>query len=194
MSQLYVKDRPAAVPLPEWEARRKKRDMEDILLSAKKRGKDQAAVQKGLEQLDALMPNLINLNKMKPADWVTLSEDVNSAANKLILLKTAFPSADVFSVIASRPKTLLQSEDRIASDAQQVKTLLSAAKDIDAIIQAVPELIDPATLSRSLAFLASSFRGKDPVALLQENPQILLNLGESNVEDSAEYGEMTTKD
>lgn len=45
---------------------------------------------------------------------------MNSAANKLILLKTAFPSADVFSVIASRPKTLLQSEDRIASDAQQV--------------------------------------------------------------------------
>jgi hypothetical protein len=42
----------------------------------------------------------------------------------------------------------------------QVKQLLSAAKDIDAIIQAVPELIDPATLSRSLAFLASSFRGQ----------------------------------
>jgi hypothetical protein len=42
----------------------------------------------------------------------------------------------------------------------QVKALLSAAKDIDAIIQAVPELIDPTTLSRSLSFLASSFRGK----------------------------------
>lgn len=194
MSQLYVKDRPEAVPLSEWEARRKKRDMEDILLSAKKKGKDQAAVQKSLEQLEALMPNLINLNKMKPADWVTLSEDVNGAANKLILLKTAFPTADVFSIIASRPKTLLQSEERIAGDAQQVKALLSAAKDIDAIIQAVPELIDPTTLSRSLSFLASSFRGKDPVSLLQENPQILLNLGESNVEDSAEYGEMTTKD
>jgi hypothetical protein len=42
----------------------------------------------------------------------------------------------------------------------QVKVLLSAAKDVDAIIQAVPELIDPTTLSRSLSFLASSFRGK----------------------------------
>jgi hypothetical protein len=29
---------------------------------------------------------------------------------------------------------------------------------------------------------------QDPVSLLQENPQILLNLGESNVEDSAEVG------
>jgi hypothetical protein len=52
---------------------------------------------------------------------VTLSEDVNGAANKLILLKTAFPTADVFSIIASRPKTLLQSEERIAGDAQQVR-------------------------------------------------------------------------
>jgi hypothetical protein len=41
-----------------------------LLQSAKKKGKDQAAVQKALEQLEALMPNLINLNKMKPADWV----------------------------------------------------------------------------------------------------------------------------
>lgn len=47
------------------------------------------------------------------------------------------------------------------------------------------------SLSRSLSFLASSFPNKDPVLLLQENPQILLNLGESNMEDSAEYGEVT---
>jgi hypothetical protein len=33
---------------------------------------------------------------------------------------------------------------------------------------------------------------QDPVALLQENPQILLNLGESNVEDSAEVGSCGT--
>jgi hypothetical protein len=30
-------------------------------------------------------------------------------------------------------------------------------------------------------------------ARLQENPAILLNLAESNMEDHAEYGEMTTK-
>jgi hypothetical protein len=31
MSQLYVKNRPPPVPQSEYEARRKKRDMEDIL-------------------------------------------------------------------------------------------------------------------------------------------------------------------
>lgn len=70
----------------------------------------------------------------------------------------------------------------------QVKKLLSKAADVDAIIQAVPELSDPRALSRSLAFLASSFPGQDPVLLLQENPQLLLNLSESNMEDSAEVG------
>jgi len=70
----------------------------------------------------------------------------------------------------------------------QVKALLFKAEDIDAIIQAVPELSDPVALSRSLAFLASSFPNKDPVLLLQENPQILLNLAESNMEDHAEVG------
>ena len=33
-----------------------------------------------------------------------------------------------------------------------------------------------------------------PLKTLQENPRILKNIGESNIEDSAEYGEMTTKD
>ena len=75
-----------------------------------------------------------------------------------------------------------------------MRQLLSKAKDIDAIIQAVPELMDATALSRSLAFLQSSFPDHDPVELLQENPRLLLNLGESNMEDNAEYGEMTTKD
>lgn len=194
MSQLYVKNRPEAVPLTEWEARRKKRDLEDIMQAAKRRGKDPAKVKANLEQLETILPNLIDLNKMKAADWVLLSEDVQGAANKLIILKTQFPTADVFSIMAKRPKTLLQTEQRIEENAQQVKALLSRADNIDAIIQAVPELSDPATLSRSLGYLASYFPGQDPVALLQENPTILLNLGESNVEDSAEYGEMTTKD
>jgi hypothetical protein len=76
----------------------------------------------------------------------------------------------------------------------QVRALLAGAPDVDAVIQAVPELAEPAALSRSLAYLAGAFPGKSPVLLLCENPRLLLNLGESDVGDSAEYGEMTTKD
>jgi len=71
--------------------------------------------------------------------------------------------------------------------------MLAAAECPDTIIEAVPELSDANTLARSLAYLRGSFPSQDPVVLLEENPRLLLNLGESNMEDSAEYGEMTTK-
>jgi hypothetical protein len=51
---------------------------------------------------------------------VLLSEDVNGAANKLIALKSEFPKADVFSIMASRPKTLLQSEETLLANAKKV--------------------------------------------------------------------------
>jgi hypothetical protein len=76
----------------------------------------------------------------------------------------------------------------------QVHKLLQRAKNVDAIMEAVPELTDAITLGRSLAWLKASFPEHDPVELLEENPKLLLNQGESNMEDFAEYGEMTTKD
>jgi hypothetical protein len=51
---------------------------------------------------------------------VLLSEDVPGAANKLIALKSQFPKADVFSIMASRPKTLLQPEAVLVDNAQKV--------------------------------------------------------------------------
>jgi hypothetical protein len=36
--------------------------------------------------------------------------------------------------------------------------------------------------------------GTDPIALITQHPDVLLNLGEANVADSAEYGELSTKD
>lgn len=65
---------------------------------------------------------------------------------------------------------------------------------VDAVIEAAPELMDPLELSRALAFVRASFPSSThPAALVAENPALLLNLGESNVEDSAEYGEITTR-
>lgn len=53
---------------------------------------------------------------------VKLSEDVNGAANKLIVLKSEFPKADVFSIMASRPKTLLQPEEVLLDNAKKVRS------------------------------------------------------------------------
>ncbi len=40
-----------------------------VFQAAKRTGKGEAYVRERLEQLEALLPNLINLHKMKPADW-----------------------------------------------------------------------------------------------------------------------------
>lgn len=194
VSQLYNINRPPPVPLTEYEQRRKRRDLEDILQAAKKQGKSQDAIRSGVEQLEKLLPDAVNLNRMRASDWVALASDVSGVASKLILLKTLYPKADVFSMVVSRPKTLLQSEEAMRADAEEVGKLLAGAKDVCAIIEAVPELMDATQLSRSLAWLRGAFPSQNPIELLQENPLILKNIGESNVEDSAEYGEMTTKD
>ncbi|KAI8472456.1 MAG: hypothetical protein J3K34DRAFT_519785 [Monoraphidium minutum] len=194
VSQLYNVNRPPPVPPTEYEERRKKNAREDILASAKKQGKSQDAVRSGLDQLEALLPNVVDLNRMKPADWVGLAANVSAVAAKLILLRTLYPNADVFSMVIARPKTLLLSETALEADAAEVQRLLASAKDVCAIVQAVPELTDPIQLGRSLVWLRAAFPGQDTIAMLQENPLILRNIGESNVEDSAEYGEMTTKD
>lgn len=162
--------------------------------AAKKLGKQQDAVREGVSQLEALLPGCVNLHRMGARDWALLASDVNGVASKLICLKTLYPKADAFAMATARPKTLLRSEAELSRDAAEVKRMLSGAPDVDAIVEAVPELSEAPQLAKSLSWLRSAFPGQDAVALLQENPLILKNIGESNVEDSAEYGEMTTSE
>jgi hypothetical protein len=42
----------------------------DVAQVAKRRGKSGEAVQAALEKLETILPDLINLNKMKASDWV----------------------------------------------------------------------------------------------------------------------------
>lgn len=64
--------------------------------------------------------NTLNTNYQPTDPQVTLSEDVNGAASKLISLKAEFPKADIFSIMAARPKTLLQSEATLLENARKV--------------------------------------------------------------------------
>jgi hypothetical protein len=69
---------------------------------------------------------------------------------------------------------------------QQVKSLLSTkVQDIDSIIDAVPDLMNPQQLTQSLSNLVAWFPNHDPFELLQQNPQILEN---PNVEADPTYG------
>lgn len=71
---------------------------------------------------------------------------------------------------------------------------MANAPEPDAIIEALPDAIDPISLARSLSYLASAFAGQDPALLLQRNPDVVNNMGEATVELTADYGELSTKD
>eukprot|EP00775_Hariotina_reticulata_P001517 gene1517-1853_t len=90
------------------------------------------------------------------------------------------------------PKLLLKPLQQIQQDAQQVRTMLQKVDDIDAIIEAVPYLMDPAQLVQSLANLARWFPNRDPFEMLQKNPQMLVNIEEADLEADPLYGEITT--
>lgn len=194
MAELYAIDRPPPIPASEHEQRRHVKDIQEVVDAGRRKGLAEANVRGGLAQLETLLPNILNLHKMKPADWAVVTSDVGAVAEKMIVLKESYPKADIFKVLAKRPKTLLRSSKALADDAAQVKRLLANAPEPDAIIEALPDAIDPISLARSLAYLGSAFAGQDPVLVLQRNPDVVNNLGETTVEMTADYGELTTKD
>lgn len=51
--------------------------------AARRRGKDQGAVQKNLEQLESILPNLVDLNKMKAVDWVSAGGSSEEAPDQV---------------------------------------------------------------------------------------------------------------
>lgn len=217
MSQLYVKNRPPPIPLSDFEERRKKRDIAEICEAGRKRGGVEADIRANLAQLEALLPNLINLNRMKASDWALLAGNVPAVANKLILLKTLFPDVDIFKVVALRPRTLLQTEASIRENAQKVLAVLEGpctpppgaassaplpplsasypdplepARPPSAVLEEVPELLESGAIERALFALSRAFPGKPPLDCLRRDPRVLLHLGEATAELCEEYGEI----
>ncbi|KAG2437656.1 hypothetical protein HYH02_011037 [Chlamydomonas schloesseri] len=195
MSQLYAAERPPPIPPSEHERRRKVKDVQEVVEAGRRRGLAEERIRTGLTQLDSLLPDVLSLHRMKPADWATVATDIESVAEKIIILKSLYPTADVFRIIFRKPKLLLQTPKRLQEDGAAILRLLSAAPNPGAILEATPDLVDPLSLSRCLASLAASYPGQDPVALLQAHPDILANSGsEAAVELTADYGELSTKD
>ncbi|GLI69400.1 hypothetical protein VaNZ11_014004 [Volvox africanus] len=195
MSQLYAAERPPPIPPSEHERRRRVKDIQEVVDAGRRKGLKEEVVRDGLTQMDALLPGVLSLHRMKPSDWATVASDVSSLAERIILLKSLYPAADIFKIVFKKPKLLLLSTTRLEQDAAAIMRLLSSAPNPCAILESTPDLVDPLSLSRCLASLATSFPGQDPVMLLQQHPDILANLGaEAAVELTAEYGELSTKD
>ncbi|GAX73489.1 hypothetical protein CEUSTIGMA_g941.t1 [Chlamydomonas eustigma] len=189
ISELYSIERPPPIPLAEHEQRRKKRDIQEIVEAASRRGKKEQAVRDKLQQLESLLPDIINLHKLKASDWVTVLDDVDEVATKLVALKTVFPRANVFKVVSRLPRILLKATVQVQNDAEQSRSMLSSLPDPDSIIETVPDLVDPLALSRALATLKATLPGQNPLQVLMQSPELILHLGgEVDMDDSSEYG------
>ena len=95
-----MRDRPDAISADEYDRRKRARDVEEVVAAGKRAGRDAAATAKDVAALAALLPGGLNLFKMKAADWLTVSSDVNAAAARLITLKLARASAGVVRALA----------------------------------------------------------------------------------------------
>ncbi|KAI8467527.1 MAG: hypothetical protein J3K34DRAFT_430311 [Monoraphidium minutum] len=148
-------------------------------MAAARRGKVQvseAAVADGILQLEGLIPGFqISCEVMKTAEWLKLVRDPAAAAVKLVALKRLYPTADLSRIIRERPSLLLQEVDALEDAGRQVQRLLESARDRDALLSALPFLLDPRTLVSVLITVDKWYFGaRDPVEVLESDPEMLI--------------------
>jgi hypothetical protein len=161
------------------------------LQAAKRHGMSREQVEEAVAKLEALLPALSpNLDKMRASDWVTVLRDTEMVAVKLVVLKSYYPTVDLTSVLARSPRFLLADVDAMQADAQQIQAILgSKLNNLDAVIQAVPDLMRPAQAMLTLSNLKRWFPTHDVYDLLQKNPTILYQIEEADLDPDPTYGE-----
>jgi hypothetical protein len=172
----------------DWEAKRRKRTVEDIAAAARRAGitappppNDTSgstlddALARGVEALEALIPGFqVDLERMKAIDWARAALDPNACAVRLVALKGAYPGADLARVLQEKPALLLKPPEQLVEDARQVHKLLEGAKDRDALVTALPMLTDPKVVISVLVTVEKwYFKKKDPIAVLEADPDLI---------------------
>lgn len=159
------------------QSRRRQRVIVEIVEGSRRAGVKASPqdIERGVEALEALLPGFqLNMDKLKASDWGRLAADANGVATKLILLKTAYPGLDLARVLAAHPRLLLQTVAEPDKSAQQVKSLLAGAKDMERLLAAVPELMDARTLVSVLTTVRKWYHlEKDPIEVLESDPELI---------------------
>eukprot|EP00879_Flechtneria_rotunda_P015983 GHRR01016716.1.p1 GENE.GHRR01016716.1~~GHRR01016716.1.p1 ORF type:complete len:291 (+),score=105.78 GHRR01016716.1:283-1155(+) len=169
----------------DWEARRKQRVVRDLVEASKRLGPQYTleAIAAGVTTLEQLLPGLqIDVEAMKASQWAKLCLDVNAAAMRLVVLKTEYPKADLTKIMQKQPQLLLTNIPTLQDNAKQVKQLLSCARDPDALLTVLPSLLDPKTLISVLVTVKKwYFNKRDPVEVLEADPELLMRAQECDI-------------
>ncbi|WIA40662.1 hypothetical protein OEZ86_004368 [Tetradesmus obliquus] len=162
----------------DWEARRKQRVVNDLVEASKRLGPQfsREAIAAGVAQLEALLPGLqIDVEAMKASEWARLALDTEAAATRLVVLKLHYPRADLTRIMQRTPQLLLQDVALLEDNAKQVKQLLVSARDADALVTALPSLMEPRNLISVLVTVQKwYFNKRDPVEVIESDPELIL--------------------
>ncbi|GLI59916.1 hypothetical protein VaNZ11_001961 [Volvox africanus] len=158
-------------------ARRKQRVTAEIVEAARKArvAATPEQISAGLDTLESLVPGFTpNLDTLKASEWARLAADAPAVASKIILLKSHYPRLDLSRVLVAQPKLLLQSPEQLDRSAQQVRSLLSRAKDLERLLAAEPALMEPRALISVLITVTKwYYLEKDPIEVLEADPDLV---------------------
>eukprot|EP00200_Dunaliella_tertiolecta_P001510 CAMPEP_0202349006 /NCGR_PEP_ID=MMETSP1126-20121109/6682_1 /ASSEMBLY_ACC=CAM_ASM_000457 /TAXON_ID=3047 /ORGANISM="Dunaliella tertiolecta, Strain CCMP1320" /LENGTH=281 /DNA_ID=CAMNT_0048940753 /DNA_START=145 /DNA_END=989 /DNA_ORIENTATION=- len=136
---------------------------------------DLKQLESGIERLELLLPGFsINIEQLSALQWADLVTDTNGVAAKLVALKGCYPNLDLVDLLQKYPKVLTLEPQELRENAYKVMELLQGAKNPEAIIQAVPELITPKILASVIITINKWYQlERDPIEVLENDPDIV---------------------
>lgn len=169
-------------PVVDWQERNKQRVFRELSAAGKKMGVTADSIQEGIATMEMLLPGfLVDMEAMKASDWVTLITNADLVAVKVITLKRCFPSLDLPLVLNKFPRLLNQDVQQLEKSASKVAEMLSPANDPAAIIHELPQMLNPGTCVSVLVTLQRWFPNKDPLSVLEADPDIIRRAQENDV-------------
>ena len=157
--------------------------IEDIVAAGKRVGKkyDAFELDEGIKNLQTILGEGFapNLEAMRASDWGRVLLDPEGVAKRLISLKVCFPGLNLSRVVTRKPSLLLKSIEDIERDAGGTKKMLEKAKDLDTLIEALPDLLDPKVCLSIILSINKWYNGRhskvqrDPVSILEGDPDLV---------------------
>ncbi|EFJ53146.1 hypothetical protein VOLCADRAFT_102769 [Volvox carteri f. nagariensis] len=116
-------------------------------------------LRKRLLQLQALLPDLKPGPSVKPADLVRVAARLHTAAENLLILRDELPNLNVSCLASGWPQLLLADPERLTTDLQEVKSLLSGCGPaaFRELLEEFPHLLLPANAVALLDNVARLF-------------------------------------
>jgi hypothetical protein len=132
-----------------------------------------------LEQLITLLPVLAGrIGTASTADLIRVSAAIPDVGQRVLDLRTAFPSANLVAMVSAEPRLLLRDARDLQASLSAARQLLApcAVADVDRVIERAPHLLDERVLASVLSEIGRLFPTQHPAEVLSRNPTLAATL------------------